>query len=73
MAAIKKSNSNPLLSRLDNEKARIRSEPTSLNAWQTVLFGRHSGGPSAHEPSAAVITTTSLIMTAGVGLGSGPR
>lgn len=71
MAAIRKSHSNPLLGRLDNDKERKKSEPTSLNAWQTVLFGRNAGQPAAHEPSAVTITASSLVMTPGTMRGPG--
>eukprot|EP00887_Chlorella_sp_A99_P002788 scaffold6.g2788.t1 len=63
---------NPLLRELDTHKTRAKSEPTSLHAWQAVLFGRHSigggadgaGGAHAHAQPAAVITASSLVMTA---------
>ncbi|KAL4428475.1 hypothetical protein ABPG75_002564 [Micractinium tetrahymenae] len=37
----------------------------AFKSWVlTVLFGRHSGQPAAHEPSAVTITASSLVMTA---------
>jgi len=63
MAGMKREGGDPLhIAKAD--KPRAKSEPSSVSSWHAVLFGRHSSTHHDQRPQ-AVITASSLVMTAG--------